>query len=64
MPRAATRNPLTQKVAETAIAARGPLRSTQVPKRAAERPSITMARLNTNPMAVRLVSKWATSACL
>ena len=62
--KAATRKPLTQNRAETAIAARGPLRSTQVPNSAADRPSITMARLKTKPTAVRLVSKWLTRACL
>ena len=46
------------------IAARGPLRSTQVPSTAADRPSITIAIEKITPIAVRLVSKWATSAFL
>ena len=46
------------------MAARGPLRSTQVPKTAADRPSITIAIEKMMPMAVRLVSKCLTSAAL
>jgi hypothetical protein len=46
------------------IAARGPFRSTQVPKRAAESPSMTMAIEKMIPIAVRLVSKCSTSAVL
>ena len=43
---------------------RGPDRSTQVPSTAADRPSITIAIENTQPIAVRLVSKLATSEFL
>src|SRR4051795_8882840 len=64
MPREPTRKPVTQKQAEVNIAARGPLRSTQVPNRAADRPSITIAIEKMMPIAVRLDSKWATSAAL
>jgi hypothetical protein len=46
------------------MAARGPFLSTQVPKTAADRPSITMAIEKMIPMAVSEVSKWATSALL
>ena len=46
------------------IAARGPLRSTQVPNTAAESPSITIAIEKIMPIAVRLVSKCSTSAAL
>ena len=64
MPSAATRNPADQKQAEVNIAARGPLRSTQVPATAAESPSITIAMLKMIPMRVREVSKSSTSAVL
>ena len=64
MPSEPTRKPVTQKQAEVNIAARGPLRSTQVPKTAAERPSMTMAMEKTTPMAVWLVPKCSTRACL
>ncbi len=53
-----------QNSAATNIAARGPLRSTQVPITAADSPSITIASEKIHPMAVRLVSKCATSAFL
>ena len=43
---------------------RGPLRSTQVPRTAADRPSITIAMLKTMPIAVRLLSKCSTSGSL
>ena len=46
------------------MAARGPLWSTQVPSTAADRPSITIAIEKMMPIAVRLVSKCATSAFL
>ncbi len=39
------------------MAFRGPLRSTQVPPTAADRPSITIAMLNITPTAVWVVSK-------
>ncbi len=64
MPTAETRKPEDQKIAATNIAARGPLRSTQVPNSAAETPSITMASEKMNPTAVRLESKRSTSAFL
>jgi hypothetical protein len=64
MPRPPTRKPETQKTAEVNIAARGPLRSTQVPNRAAETPSMTIAIEKMMPIAVRLASKCATSADL
>ncbi len=64
MPSPPTRNPVLQKHAATNIAARGPLRSTQVPKIAAETPSTTMAREKAMPMAVSPVSKLLTSAFL
>ena len=60
MPRAPTRKPLAQKQAEANIAFRGPLRSTQVPPSAADRPSITIAMLKITPIAVWLVSKCLT----
>ena len=64
MPSEPTRNPDTQKTAEVAIAARGPFLSTQVPKTAAESPSITIAIEKMMPIAVRLASKWSTRAVL
>jgi hypothetical protein len=64
IPAAATRNPPDQQQAETNIALRGPLRSTQVPPMAADRPSITIAIEKMIPIAVRLVSKCFTSAVL
>jgi hypothetical protein len=64
IPSEPTRKPETQKTAEVNIAARGPFRSTQVPKRAAESPSMTMAIEKMMPIAVRLVSKCSTSAVL
>ena len=60
MPAEPTMNPVPQQRAEASIALRGPERSTQVPSTAAERPSITIAIENTQPIAVRLVSKEAT----
>ena len=64
MPSAATRKPADQQQAETNIALRGPLRSTQVPPTAADSPSITIAIEKITPIAVRLVSKCFTSAVL
>jgi hypothetical protein len=64
MPSEPTRKPTDQQIAATNIAARGPLRSTQVPKTAAESPSMTMAIEKMIPIAVRLVSKCCTSAVL
>ena len=64
MPTEPTRNPVTQKTAEVAIAARGPLRSTHLPKTAADSPSMTIAIEKMMPIAVRLVSKCSTSAVL
>ena len=55
---------MTQQSIETTIALRGPLRSTQVPPKAADRPSITIAIENTTPIAVRLESKCLTSGAL
>ena len=46
------------------MAARGPLRSTQVPKTAADRPSITIAIEKMIPMDVRLDPKCLTRAAL
>ena len=46
------------------IARRGPTRSTQVPKTAADRPSITIAIENTNPIDVSDASKWETNEFL
>jgi hypothetical protein len=43
---------------------RGSPVSTQVPKTAADRPSITMAIKNTMPTDVRLASKWLTRLVL
>jgi hypothetical protein len=64
MPREPIRKPVHQKQAAVNIALRGPTRSTQVPITAAETPSITMAIEKMMPIAVRLVSKCATSAVL
>ncbi len=64
IPAAATMKPVLQKQAAVNIAARGPLRSTQVPATAAERPSITIAMLKITPIAVSEESKSATSAVL
>jgi hypothetical protein len=64
MPSAATRKPAAHSTAATNIAARGPFRSTQVPNTAAESPSITIAIEKITPIAVRVLSKWATSAVL
>ena len=55
---------MAHSTAATNIAARGPLRSTQVPNTAAERPSITIAIEKITPIAVSVLSKWATSAVL
>ena len=55
---------MNQKQAEVNIAARGPLRSTQVPATAAESPSITIAMLKMTPIAVSEVSKCSTRAVL
>ena len=54
------RKPAPQKQAATNIALRGPLRSTQVPPTAADRPSMTMAIEKVTPIAVCDVPKWAT----
>jgi hypothetical protein len=64
MPSEPTRKPVDQNTAAVNIAARGPLRSTQVPKTAAESPSITMAIEKMMPMAVSDVSKCLTRAAL
>ena len=64
MPAEPTMKPTPQHRAAASIALRGPDRSTQVPSTAAERPSITIAIENTQPIAVRLVSKLATSEFL
>jgi hypothetical protein len=64
MPSAPTRKPDTQKTAEVNMAARGPFLSTQVPKTAAESPSITIAIEKMIPIEVRLESKCSTSAVL
>ena len=64
MPRAPTPKPEAQKQAEVNIAFRGPLRSTQVPPRAADRPSITIAMLKMTPIAVWLASKCLISEVL
>jgi len=63
-PRALTKNPLDQQSAAVNIAARGPARSTQVPKTAAERPSITMLMLKMIPIGVRPVPNRSTSGFL
>ena len=60
MPAAPTRNPAAQQQAAVNIAFRGPTRSTQVPKTAADNPSITMAIENTKPIAVCEAPKWST----
>ncbi len=60
MPADPTMKPAPQQSAAASIALRGPERSTHVPSTAAERPSITIAIENTQPIAVRLVSKLAT----
>ncbi len=64
MPSAPTRKPLAQQQAAVNIVLRGPTRSTQVPNRAAETPSITIAIEKIMPIAVRLVSKCSTSCGL
>lgn len=64
MPADPTTNPVPQQSAEASMALRGPERSTHVPRKAAERPSITIAIEKTQPMAVRLVSNEATSEFL
>ena len=64
MPSAPTRKPAAQKQAETNIALRGPLRSTQVPPTAADSPSMTIAMLKMMPIAVWLASKCAMSEFL
>jgi hypothetical protein len=56
-PAAATTKPLPQQQAASAIALRGPLRSTQVPPKAADNPSIRIAMLKIHPIGVRVVSK-------
>ena len=58
MPTDPITNPETQQTVEARMARRGPLRSTQLPKSAAESPSITIAREKMIPMAVWLASKW------
>ena len=64
MPSAPTRKPAAQKQAAVNIDLRGPTRSTQVPRTAADRPSITIAIENTMPICVLLVSKLLTSPFL
>ena len=64
MPAAPTRKPVPQKEAATNIDLRGPLRSTQVPMKAAESPSITMAMEKITPIAVCETPKWPMSADL
>jgi len=64
MPKEPIRKPVDQNTAAVNMAARGPLRSTQVPNVAAESPSITIAIEKMMPIAVRLVSKCSTSAVL
>ncbi len=49
--------PLPQQVAASAMALRGPARSTQRPPNAADRPSMPMAMLKMIPMAVSPVPK-------
>ena len=58
------KKPDAQNTAAAVIAARGPLRSTQVPMTAAERPSITIAIEKITPIAVWLESKCSTRAVL
>ena len=64
MPSDPIRKPDTQNTIEAAMAARGPLRSTQVPNSAADRPSITIAIEKMMPMGVFPVSKCSISAFL
>ncbi len=64
MPSAPTRKPVDQNAADAAIARRGPPVSTQVPKTAALRPSITIAIEKMIPTAVSEASKWSTSEAL
>ena len=64
MPTAPTRKPTDQAQAAATIARRGPPVSTQVPRTAADRPSITIAIEKTMPTEVRLVSKFLTSEVL
>ena len=64
MPRAPTRKPVDHRQALTNIALRGPLRSTQVPPTAADRPSITMAMEKTMPIWVELATKRSKSGFL
>ena len=61
---APTRKPSPHALAATNIALRGPLRSTQVPITAAERPSMTMAMEKMMPIAVCEVPKCETSDVL
>ena len=63
-PNALTTNPSDQQQPATNIALRGPLRSTQVPPKAAERPSITIAIEKMTEIGVSLVPKWSTSGSL
>lgn len=58
------KKPADQQQAAVNIVRRGPTRSTQVPKTAAEAPSMTIAIEKMTPMAVRLVSKCSTRASL
>ena len=64
MPAPPTRKPTAQAIAAATMARRGPPVSTQVPRTAADRPSITMAIENTRPTEVRLVWKFATRLLL
>ena len=59
MPTEPMTKPETQQAVEAKTARRGPLRSTQLPKRAAERPNITIAREKMMPIAVWLAPKWS-----
>ena len=64
MPTEPTRKPAAQQHAAVNIALRGPTFSTQVPKTAALRPSITMAIEKTKPIAVCEASKCSISEFL
>ncbi len=64
MPRPPIRKPAPQQHAAVNIARRGPTRSTQVPKTAAESPSITIAIEKTMPIEVSEASKCSTSEFL
>ena len=64
MPSDPTRNPALQHSAATTIAARGPCRSTHVPPKAADSPSMTMAMEKMAATGVCPVPKCATSEVL